>query len=75
MDFRLSNLKIDKILGVDFIDETTNQVIGHWSNLETLPEKEEEILVEVKSNHFLPLVRIGSILAQKQEHRKENINE
>lgn len=73
MDFRLSNLKIDKILGVDFIDETTNQVVGHWSHLETLPE--EEILVEVKSNHFLPLVRIGSILAQKQEHRKENMNE
>ena len=54
MNFRFSDLKIDKVLGVDFIDKTTNQVVGHWSNLETLPEKEEEMLVEVKSDHFLP---------------------
>ena len=52
MNFRLSDLKIDKVLGVDFIDKTTNQVVGHWSHLETLPEKEEEILVEVKSDYF-----------------------
>ena len=52
MNFRFSDLKIDKVLGVDFIDKTTNQVVGHWSNLETLPEKEEEILVEAKSDHF-----------------------
>ena len=52
MNFRLSNLKIDKVLGVDFIDETTNQVVGHWSHLETLPEPEEDILVEVKSDYF-----------------------
>lgn len=62
MNFRLSDLKIDKVLGVDFIDETTNQVVGHWSHLEPLPEK--EVSVKVESNHFLPLVRIGSILAQ-----------
>ena len=60
----MNDLKIDKILGVDFIDETTNQVVGHWPNLEPLSEKEMEMLVEVKSDHFLPLIRIGSILAQ-----------
>ena len=60
MNVKLSDLKIDKVLGVDFIDETTNQVVDHWSHLEPLSEKEMEMLVEVN----LPLVRIGSILAQ-----------
>ena len=50
MNFRFSDLKIDKVFGVDFIDETTNQVVGHWSHLEPLPEKEGS--VEVKSDIF-----------------------